>query len=71
MFDVFLFKVPYTLVQYIGLAFVFSIYIFQGLKYLFFDMPRQRVRVAAKLAEVDRVDKANSRIDEVNTQILT
>ena len=40
LFDVFIFKVPIALVQYCGLAFLFSLYIFQGLKYLVFDLKR-------------------------------
>ena len=57
-FDVFLFHVPYTLVQYCGLAWLFSLYIFQGLKFLFWDLPREKKRDAAKKKEVEKLDEA-------------
>ena len=56
--DVFLFHVPYTLVQYCGLAWLFSLYIFQGLKFLFWDLPREKKRDAAKKKEVEKLDEA-------------
>ena len=44
MFDIFLFKVPYTMVQYIGIGWLFLCYTFQGLKFLFWDRPRENAR---------------------------
>jgi len=48
MFDLVIFKVPFTVVQYLGLAFIFSIYIFQGIKYLLLDLPREKEKEAEK-----------------------
>ena len=53
-----LFHVPYTMMQYVGLGFLFSLYIFQGLKFLFWDLPREKKREAAIAAEVQQVEKA-------------
>lgn len=44
MFDVFLFNVPYTMMQYIGLAFLFSLYGFQGFKFILWDLPKEKKR---------------------------
>ena len=44
--------------QYIGLAALFGIYIFQGLKFIVWDMPRNRKREAAKLEEIERIESA-------------
>ena len=54
----FLFHVPYTTMQYVGLGFLFSLYSFQGLKFVFWDLPRERKREAAIAAEVEIVEKA-------------
>lgn len=43
LFDLFLFQVPYCAIQYAGLTFLFFIYGFQGVKYRFYDLPRQRL----------------------------
>ena len=56
MFDVILFHVPYTMMQYVGLGFLFSLYIFQGLKFAFYDLPREKKREAAVKVEVEKVD---------------
>ena len=37
IFDVTLFKIHYTVGQDISLAFLFSLYVFQGLKYALWD----------------------------------
>lgn len=58
MFDVFLFHVPYTAMQYVGLGFLFSLYLFQGLKFVLYDLPREKKREAAIKEEVEKVDKA-------------
>ena len=58
MFDVFLFHVPYTTMQYIGLGFLFSLYLFQGLKFVLYDLPREKKRENAIKEEVEKVDKA-------------
>ena len=58
MFDVFLFHVPYTTMQYVGLGFLFSLYIFQGLKFVLWDLPKERKREAAVKEEVEKFDKA-------------
>ena len=58
MFDVFLFHVPYTTMQYVGLGFLFSLYLFQGLKFVLYDLPREKKREAAIKGEVEKVDKA-------------
>lgn len=42
LFDVLIFHNIYTLVQYIGLAFLFGLYIFQGIKYICWDAPREK-----------------------------
>ena len=57
MFDVFLFHVPYTTMQYIGLGFLFSLYLFQGLKFVLYDLPREKKREAAIKEEVEKVEK--------------
>lgn len=44
LFDVLIFKVPYTLLQYIGLGWLFTVYIFQGLKVVIYDRPKQKKR---------------------------
>lgn len=53
-FDVFLFHVPYTTAQYIGLGFMFSLYLFQGLKFALYDLPREKKRELKKIAEIER-----------------
>ena len=53
-----LFHVPYTMMQYVGLGFLFSLYIFQGVKFLIWDLPREKKREAALAAEVQQVEKA-------------
>ena len=58
MFDVFLFHVPYTTMQYIGLGFLFSLYLFQGLKFVLYDLPREKKRETAIKEEVKKVDIA-------------
>ena len=58
MFDVFLFNVPYTMMQYIGLAFLFSLYGFQGFKFILWDLPKEKKREEAKKAELNRIDEA-------------
>ena len=57
LFDVLIFHVVYTFIQYIGLGLLFSLYIFQGLKYLLFDLPRNRKREQLKLEELQKVDE--------------
>ena len=52
--------------QYVGLAYLFAIYIFQGLKFLLWDLPKQRKRDIAKKEEVERVTEF---IDEIKTQL--
>lgn len=52
-----LFKIPYTLTQYIGLGFLFLVYAFQGLKFVCWDAPRMKRRENAKLDEIKRVDE--------------
>jgi hypothetical protein len=49
-FDVFLFHTPYVLAQYIALGWLFSLYAFQGLKFLFYDLPREKKSDEAKKA---------------------
>ena len=66
LFDITIFNVPYTLMQYVGLAYLFTIYIFQGLKFLLWDLPKQRKRDMAKKEEVERVTEF---IDEIKTQL--
>ena len=58
MFDVILFHVPYTTMQYVGLGFLFSLYLFQGLKKFFWDLPREKKREDAIEAEVQKVEQA-------------
>ena len=43
--------------QYIGLGFLFSLYLFQGLKFVLYDLPREKRREAALKDEVEKVDK--------------
>lgn len=57
MFDVFLFNVPYTIMQYVGLGYLFSLYIFQGIKFLVWDLPREKAREIELKQEVERLDK--------------
>lgn len=58
MFDVFLFHVPYTTMQYVGLGFLFSLYLFQGLKFVIWDMPKEKKRAIAIKSEVEKIEKA-------------
>ena len=44
--------------QYIGLGFLFSLYIFQGLKFVLWDLPKEKKREAAVKEEVENFDKA-------------
>ena len=53
----FLFHVPYTTMQYVGLGFLFSLYLFQGLKFVVYDLPREKKREAELKEEVERLDK--------------
>ena len=43
--------------QYVGLGFLFSLYLFQGLKFVLYDLPREKRREAALKDEVEKVDK--------------
>ena len=43
--------------QYVGLGFLFSLYLFQGLKFILYDLPREKKREAAIKEEVEKVDK--------------
>ena len=61
-FDVFLFHVQYTTMQYIGLGFLFSLYAFQGIKFLVWDLPKEKAREEAKKAELSRMDEAIQRL---------
>ena len=58
MFDVLLFNVPFTTMQYVGLAFLFSLYIFQGIKFIIWDLPKEKAHDAALKHEVERIDEA-------------
>ena len=58
MFDVLLFNVKYTAMQYGGLAFIFALYVFQGLKFVLYDLPKEKKREAAVRRELENVDKA-------------
>ena len=53
--------------QYVGLGFLFSLYVFQGLKFLFWDLPREKKRETAIEAEVQQVEKA---LKEARTRSL-
>ena len=55
VFDLYFLNIPYTPMQYAGLGFIFSLYLFQGLKFLFWDLPRERKREAAIEAELQQV----------------
>ena len=46
------------MMQYVGLGFLFSLYIFQGLKFALYDLPREKKREAAIKTDIDKVDKA-------------
>ena len=43
---------------YVGLGVLFALYVFQAAKFLIWDLPREKKREAAKLAEVERLDNA-------------
>ena len=58
VFDMSLFGARYTLIQYIGLVILFLIYIFQGVKFALYDLPKAKKREAAKIAEVLRIEAA-------------
>ena len=66
-FDVFLFHVPYTTMQYAGLGFLFSLYLFQGLKFALWDLSHEKRREAAIKAEVEKVEKA---LQEAHTRSI-
>ena len=53
-----LFHVQYTAMQYGGLVFIFLLYVFQGLKFVFYDMPKEKKREAAVRRQLEDVDKA-------------
>ena len=36
---------------------MFSLYLFQGLKFLVYDLPKERKIAAAKLAELEKLDE--------------
>ena len=40
-----------------GLGFLFSLYLFQGLKFVVYDLPREKKREAELKEEVERLDK--------------
>ena len=46
--------------QYVGLGFLFSLYLFQGLKFVLYDLPRENKREAAVKQEIEKVDRALS-----------
>ena len=54
----FLFHVPYTMMQYVGLGFLFALYLFQGIKFAVYDLPKEKKREAAVKKEIEEVDKA-------------
>ena len=57
-FDLFLFDASFNPVQWIGLTILFGVYVFQGMKFLIWDAPRQKKRDALKLLEVERMNDA-------------
>mmetsp|Transcript_35636 Transcript_35636/g.43650 ORF Transcript_35636/g.43650 Transcript_35636/m.43650 type:complete len:82 (+) Transcript_35636:740-985(+) len=57
MFDIFLFSTHYTTLQFCGIGFLFCLYIGQGLKFLLYDMPKEKRRTEAKKREVERIDE--------------
>ena len=63
-FDVFLFHTPYTIAQYCGLGYLFCLYIFQGIKFVVWDLPREKKRDMAKRDEVQKLEKAIKLIEE-------
>ena len=54
--------------QYVGLVYLFAIYIFQGLKFILWDLPKQKKRDLAKKEEVERVTEF---VDEIRAQLST
>ena len=46
------------MMQYVGLGFLFSLYVFQGLKFVLWDLPREKKREAAIKDEIAKVEKA-------------
>ena len=57
-FDIFVFKEPFSLMQDIALGVLLLAYAFQAAKFLIWDLPREKKREAAKLAELERLDDA-------------
>ena len=64
IFDLFLFHVHYTPVQYAGLAYLFALYAFQGLKFLFFDLPKERERDELKKSQLEQIDQEIKKVFE-------
>ena len=58
MCDILLFHTEYTTLQYGGIGFLFGIYIFQGLKFIFYDRKREAKRAEKKRMEIERLDEA-------------
>ena len=46
------------MMQYVGLGFLFALYLFQGIKFAVYDLPKEKKREAAVKKEIEEVDKA-------------
>jgi len=56
LFDILLFHEPFTMMQYIGLGWIFVLYVFQGFKFLIWDLPKERKREEAQKEELGKID---------------
>jgi len=57
-FDVFLFGTEYTTMQYAGFGYLLTIYVSQGVKFVAYDLPKEKKRDAAKKREIKKIDEA-------------
>ena len=53
--ELLLFDADFNLAQYIALGFLFSLYIAQGIKFLVYDLPREKKRDELKRKEVEKL----------------
>ena len=55
--------------QFVGLGLLFGIYVVQGVKFIVWDMPREKLRTQKKIEEIDRINKALEAGDKLLVQV--
>lgn len=48
MFDIFLFHESFAPIQFIGIGYLFALYAVQGVKFIYWDIPKEKARTEKK-----------------------